>query len=584
VDPGSDNPPNAEATDSAVAGPVATEPEAPAGPTLGSNRARWLIGGGIAVAAVAGLVLIVTLLGARPLPEALKYIPADSAVLIEVRPELPGDQRQHLGNFLAHFPGFADQSLLQTKIDEALARIVSESTFGEVDYTTQVKPLLAGPMAIGISSDGIAEMTSGRAMAKFLLVTTTEGAGATSCNAVFKATTVAETHRGVEVRSIDDSLSLSCAGDGRFILIGDIASIRAGLDARRDGKGIDTNSTYKSALATLDGDQLASIYVDGGALEELMTEVTELTGQTVQAGVLPRWTIAGLRVENDALIVDAHAPPVARALPSGAPTLAPASESRFAGSLPADTLGFIEVHGVGALTAQALAAMRADPASSSILDELETALQILGGTENIVSWIQDIGIAIVPTDAAVGGALLIRATDAAAASSRVAELKNLLVIASIGSDITVRNDVHNGIEVTSVDLGDVSDLLGAAGVDPGTVDVGRVQFAFAARGDTIVLAVGDGLIERILDVEDGSSLRTTDSYSRAVQLSGQRTDVQVYMAIDSVLALVERLVPASELESFNRDFKPYVDPLAATSVSSTNEAGSSSARIVLTVK
>ncbi|MEO7663613.1 MAG: hypothetical protein ABIV26_00685, partial [Candidatus Limnocylindrales bacterium] len=112
----------AEATEGTAATPAAPR-----------SRARWLIGGGIAVAAVAALVLIVSFLGGRPLPEALRYIPADSALVVEIRPELPGDQRQHLGNFLAHFPGFADQSILGQKIDEALGRMI-RSSGAPLDY------------------------------------------------------------------------------------------------------------------------------------------------------------------------------------------------------------------------------------------------------------------------------------------------------------------------------------------------------------------------------------------------------------------------------------------------------------------
>ena len=55
----------------------------------------------------------ILLFGSRPVPEALKYIPADAAVVVELRPELPGDQLQKLGNLLAHVRllGLRDGSL-----------------------------------------------------------------------------------------------------------------------------------------------------------------------------------------------------------------------------------------------------------------------------------------------------------------------------------------------------------------------------------------------------------------------------------------------------------------------------------------
>ena len=593
-----DAPTNAEATDAAmtagpapdgpvanervVAGAGANEPIAQLPPTGVGGRGRWLVGGGIAIAAVAGLVLAVTLLAARPLPEALKYAPAGSALLVELRPELPGDQRQHLGNFLAHFPGFKDQSLLQDKIDEALARIVNESTAGQVDYTSQVKPLLAGPMEIALSGAGLSDMMSDRGGGRFLVVATTESG--TTCDDIFKATTIADAHRSIEIRTVDDSLSLSCAVHGRFVLVGDAASIRGGLDARLDGKGMDTNATYRSALTTLDGDQLASLYIDGSAIADMVTDVMRLTGQTFDSDFFAPWTIAGVRVLDDAIVIDSHAPPVPRNLPSGAPTFAPASKSRFAEALPAGSLGFVEIHGIGAVSAQALASLRADPDLATALDQLDAALQMLGGAETMTGWIQDVGVAVVPTDTAVGGAVLIRGTDADTVSSNVAQLKNLLILASTGTDITVHVDDHDGVDVISVDLGDLSELLRASGLDPGVLGEGRVQFAFAARGDMVIFAVGDGVVEQILDVEAGTSLGASASYVRAVRLSGETNDVQVYVAINSSLALIERFIPASDLESFNRDLKPYLENLAATSWSSTNASNASHSRVVLTVK
>jgi hypothetical protein len=82
----------------------------------------------------------------EPLPETLKYLPADSAVVIEIGPSC---RATSASTSATSWPtsGFDDQSTLDEKIDEVLERITRESTFGEVDYATQVKPLLAGPMA-----------------------------------------------------------------------------------------------------------------------------------------------------------------------------------------------------------------------------------------------------------------------------------------------------------------------------------------------------------------------------------------------------------------------------------------------------
>ena len=560
------------------------------GANPGRSRTRWLVGGGIALAAVVGIVLAATLLGARPLPEALRYVPADSAVVVELRPELPGDQRQKLGNFLAHFPGFDDQSILQTKIDEALGRIVQEATAGKVDYATQVKPLMAGPLIVAASSDVLKGVAGANGEPQGVLVVATSEEG-TTCDTVFKTTTAGSTHRDVEIRTVEDTGGISCATHGRFVLMGDLEGVKGGLDARLDGSGIDTDENYQAAHKSLTGDQLGTSYVSGAALSDLVDDMTSMMGASLPEGSIPDWTIGGFRVEDDALVVDALAAPVtAPSPPSGAPTVAPPSESQFAAVLPADTLAFIEAHGVGALAGRGLAELRADPEQAEMLQEVEAALSILGGADNLTEWIEDVGIAVLPTDDGVGGTLLIRATDAEAAKDHVAQIRNLLVLASTGTDITVNDSDHNGVTITTVDLGDLNELIGGlsglGGVPAPEIPPidARVSFQMAVREDLVLITVGEELAARILDVEAGASLKTSPTYSRSMDLVGATNSTQVYVAIDSTLVLLERLLPAEELETFLTEAKPYTDHLAGTSVSTTMSGTSSRFRWVLTVK
>src|SRR5262245_37174089 len=55
-------------------------------PASGSNRVRWAVGLGVAALAIAIAIGAVLVFGSRPSPEALKYIPADAAVVVEIRP------------------------------------------------------------------------------------------------------------------------------------------------------------------------------------------------------------------------------------------------------------------------------------------------------------------------------------------------------------------------------------------------------------------------------------------------------------------------------------------------------------------
>ena len=135
--------PNTETTSTEVpAPPIATTPLTPPGTPASAkprrSRVRWLAAAGI-VALIVGVTAIATLslTGSSPTSTVAGYVPADSVAYGELRLDLPGDQRQEVGEFLSKFPGFADQAALETKLDEVLDRLLSESTDGKQTYSAR---------------------------------------------------------------------------------------------------------------------------------------------------------------------------------------------------------------------------------------------------------------------------------------------------------------------------------------------------------------------------------------------------------------------------------------------------------------
>src|SRR5260221_5589190 len=182
-----------EGAQPSLADPESAEPAPSVGPAVassgvGASRGRWLIALGVAAGAIAIAIVAAILLGGRPTPEALTYIPGNSAVVAELRLDLPGDQLQKVGNLLAHFPGFQDQSTLTQKIDETLTHLVGSATNGKVDYATQVQPWVAGPLfAGGTPTSGAAAGSAVPGMGSFVVVATTDGS--VKGDALFKAAT-----------------------------------------------------------------------------------------------------------------------------------------------------------------------------------------------------------------------------------------------------------------------------------------------------------------------------------------------------------------------------------------------------------
>lgn len=551
----------------------------------GSSRSRWIVGLGVAGLAIAIGLVAFLVLGARPTPEALRYIAGDSAVVAEVRLDLPGDQMQRVGNLLAHFPGFRDQSTLPDKIDEALSQLVGMAASGTVDFRTDLKPWLNGPAFIGIDGDAL---NSPDGNASPLLSATTNGA--VDCTTTLGGTVTHETYRGLDVvtASDGDMAGLACVIDGRQGLLGEPAIVKAALDAKADGTGMDKNERYQAARNMFTGDQLATVFVNGAAAQQLML-IPSFGDLPVPGGGLaglapgvPEWTMVGIRAEDEALVVDTVAAPIPA--PTGGPSLLPLPDTHasiLAAMVPADTLVLVENQGTGVALQNLLAVLREDPTLAGPLAMLEG----LGGADDLVGWVQDAGIAVVGSAETPSGGILLVAADDAAASNRVATLTNLLALAGLSGGIEVRETTIAGVTVTTVVIADLGSLI-PPGTLPGGVEPpagGQIEFSIAAKGRVILLGVGEGFMTGLLNVQPGSSLADQAGYRQAADrsLAGSRTSV--YVAVRGALTLAEGFVPAEMLAQWETDIKPYLAPIEAVSISTTSEAAGSRSRLIITV-
>jgi hypothetical protein len=144
------------------------------------------------------------------------------------------------------------------------------------------------------------------------------------------------------------------------------------------------------------------------------------------------------------------------------------------------------------------------------------------------------------------------------------------------------------VTITSVDIGDLDSLLGTLGLEPGSLDLGqttRLSFSLAARDDILLVGIGEGVVERILDTSEADSVGTTPAYRRVVELAGRKTDFAAYVALDAILGWAEtNLLNDADLETWSRDLKPYLDPLAGLGAGVITTTTGGTGRLVLTVK
>lgn len=541
------------------------------------SRTRWVIAIGVAALAIAVTIGAVLLFGQQPAPSALQYVPGDAAVVAEIRLDLPGDQMQKLGNLLAHFPGFGDQSTLNAKLDEALTRFVAMASDGKADYAADIKPWVNGPLFIGARNPSADVASEGP---KDVVISATTN-GAADCARAFKDQTIThETYKSLDLFLAGD---MACVVDGRQALLGDPATVRLAIDARSAGSGMDRSASYKAARTALGGDRLVTVYMDGESLRKLLPESTQLPVPELQGlmGELPSWLMAGLRAEDDALVLDYVAAPVPAS--TAGPSLLPipaAHASVITSMVPGDTLVYIEAQGAGVSLQNLLTQLKQIP-------DLASALQVLdglGGAGELVGWIDDVGVSLSMRGTTPDGAILLVAKDETSAATRVASLKTLIGLMGTTEGVEVTNSTIGGVAVTTVTITDLGSLI-PPGTIPGT-DVpatGPVSFSLAARGKAMIVTTGEAAMTAILNTAAGSSLADNAAFKHAATRGITNALTTVYIGVGATLDLVTGLLPAEELAAFRKDAAPYVEPVEAFLLQASSDTAGNRSRMVITV-
>ena len=544
--------------------------------TAGGSRTRWIIAALVAAAVIAGSALIAGLLAGRATPDVLRYVAADSVVAVEFRPELPGDQRAKVGELLSHFPGFADQSTLDRKIDESLDLLVDRFSNGETDYATEVKPYLAGPAVLAVQ--GLESGTTGDPL--YVLVVTTDGTAA--CHFPVDVTSHTETYKGAEVHVADSGLGVACALDDRTAILGSTASVHGAIDTKRSGRSIADDDSYRAAQDALTGDHLVAAFVNVRAFVDAAIALSpEAPTGTLSLPIdkLPTWAAMQVRAEDDALVLSSVAQ-----LPAGAPAApGPDHASTLAERLPGSTVAAFEAHDLGASIQTGLDELKDDPATSEMATQIEAAVQMLGGVDALTGWIGDVAIAATLDGNELSGGIVIDATDAAKAKTTLASIRNLIVLAGTGTEIRIDEVDHDGTTIYVVDLGDPSNLFGAP-LEVGATEATTITIALAQRDDLVVVGAGRAFAEAVLDVTDGHALADSDRYRHAIDAVGASNSGQGYVDVAALIEYYRSELSGDAAASWDANVKPWVAPFDGVAFSATRDGDHVRGRVALTVR
>jgi len=595
-------------TDGTVAAPLTPAPVVPVAATTSGpkpSRGRWaaaLIAAGLIVALTAGLVA--ALVGRSPDATVMGYVPSGTVVYGEVRLDLPGDQRQAVGQFLSHFPGFADQSALDTKLDEALDRLVADATKDQQTYTKDIKPWFGGELAMSVgplpdpsslkASGSAGAMDTGRALA--LLSIKDPTAAQAWFDAAFKgagASPTTETYGGTTMTVFSSSKGPKAAFaiiDGKVAVAGTLDGVKAAIDTKGNS-GFKDDPDVKAALDSAKDDHLAFGYV---ALKSML-DWTQQVGATVKGQLgsaapdaamtqtmlkfVPDWGASWLRVENDALVMEATSPKTAS-------TVGPTQDrsSEVTKHVPSSAVVVATANDVGKTVQGTLDLYKGDASLKDVTDKVDQALGVLGGAENAIGWIGDSAFVVDHPGDAIDGGLVILPTDAKAAGSFFTSIKNLASLSG-AAGVTFSERDHGGTTITVATI-DLAGLAGSAPVQAFKMPISKIELAWATTGDVVVIGSSPGFVERVLDTTDGTSIASNDRYKGLMGRVGTGTS-SLFVDITAIRGVAENFMKgadATALKGYETDVKPFLTPFDALAASHSVGSDVNRSTVIITVK
>jgi len=548
------------------------------------SRARW-----VAALAIVALIVVVTaiatlsLTGSAPASTVVGYVPADSVAYGEVRLDLPGDQRQEIGKFLSKFPGFADQAALDTKLDEVLDRLLSDSTQGKQTYTRDIKPWFDGELAFSMGplpTEPATATTNARAL---LLLSIKDEALArawvTRTLTDSGVTGTQETYQGVELTTFTSpekpgaQAAVAFIG-GKVAIVGDVASVRSAIDTGGTSP-LGTSPDFAAARAAMAGDDVGSVFVD---LRAMLDAALKMTGSAASAppvgdamlALIPDWAAFRLRVEGDALVMDGAMPHV-----DAAPGPKDNHANGVAAFAPPSTIALAAGNDYGSTVVESLALIRQDPTLKLHIEGIEDAAAILGGLDAILGWMGDSGVVIARSGDSIEGGIVSIPADAAAGRQLLTTLRSFATLAGSQYGITVRDEDHAGTTITIIDLGTAASLAGLAsglgGVPipsdaPATLPDGHIEISYAATDGVIIIGSSPDFVRHALDAGAGQSLADDARFAGLVGRVGATHTGLSFVDIAAVRTLIESKLPeatAEERAEYEESIKPFLTPFDA---------------------
>jgi len=525
-----------------------------------SRRLRWGIAGAVvlcvALVTAAGIFVLSGAAGAKSLTASVA--PKDAVAFLEVRTDLPGDQQTNLADFMSHFPGFEDRAQFGNAMDNLLNKLTGEVS-PDLQYTSAFKPWMEGEVSIAVMNTGAFDPGTGYAPPSSVAIFALKDRAAAQTwiageLARVRAAMASQAYAGTTLYTIGTGADQGAyALTDQDLLLGTVAGVEAALDTKTNGSLAD-NANYQAAMNSLSGDSLARFYLDPrtvvadqldasgailGAIAGALGSPGTSPGATpaISTASLPAWVAGSIRAESNQMVMNLAMPRQTGAGSGNHP-------STLASVLPGTTVGVVEIHSIGALLAAPLAKLagQSRTADGISLQGVQAALTLLGGTD----WIGDGVAAVTREGSTYGGGIVIEATDASTASSKMALLNTYAALAGSSLHVTSRDEAYKGVNITVFSI-------------PDSGSGKPVEIAVAAVGDLLVAGYTDSFVKAVVDTTPGTSLASQADYSAVMAAAGSSNEGSAYVDVPALEDQIGQAIMPSSPSMWKLDYKPYFD-------------------------
>lgn len=471
------------------------------------------------------------------------FAPERTAFYVNVYLQPSTGQQMNLSGLIGRVPGFEDTSSLDEKIDQIAENLLSGSG---IDYRDQVKPWLGNQLAIAAWPGG----EQLEAQPVLLAEVKDREAAETSIAEVANDTQFrTESYGGVDLH-VADGTAYAFVDDRTLAVASTAEDLQAVVDVAGGDPGLASRDDFRSTMAGLPADHLASIFVDLSAIGEATDTEGQLSAVSTAGAVLV--------AERDGIRLSGSAPfDMADAGASSKATFALGTQpSSLVDWMPDDTIAELVVFGLRQTLEEAEAAAQATPEGQDVTSTLDAvrAIAAFGLGVNLDNDIlplldREVGIAINGFDGELpSGQLLLRPDDPEAAESALNRLADGL--ANLAGATRDETDV-DGVTVSTLDVPDVATV------------------AWTRAESLLILGLSpDDVAAAVRAHDSGETLGATDPYRRTFEVAGARAGNEAWI---DVQAAIELLGADADLPPDARDILGQIGAFGFTAPSRSDQ-------------